>query len=118
MIGVGWGQVSFLPGQEDGDEDQRGNICDNCPTEANTFQDDSDADRVGDVCDNCLFNPNGDQADLDTDFEGDQCDLDDGLILLDLVDPHGVEYQLEQEYDAFNVYRGALGMLRSVGQYT
>ena len=106
------------PGQQDGDVDQRGDVCDNCPTEANTMQDDWDADRVGDVCDNCLFDQNTDQVDLDHDVEGDVCDYDDGEILLEVASPLGVEYQLEQEYDAFHVYRGALGVLRSTGQYT
>lgn len=60
--------------QEDVDEDDIGDVCDNCPYIANSDQTDSDEDGVGDVCDNCPDISNIDQADTDEDGIGDICD--------------------------------------------
>ncbi len=39
--------------QEDGDEDDIGDLCDNFPEIPNTDQEDGDLDGVGNVCDVC-----------------------------------------------------------------
>ena len=106
------------PLQEDLDGDLRGNVCDNCPSEYNTLQDDTDGDRVGDVCDNCALQSNTAQTDLDSDLQGDVCDENDGLIYVLLSDPTSLTYQLEAGFDTFNVYRGSLVVLASLGIYT
>jgi N-acetylneuraminic acid mutarotase len=106
------------PDQEDIDSDQRGNPCDNCPTEANALQDDSDADTVGDVCDNCILEANGDQRDIDSDFEGDVCDQNDGYIVVAVPNSSAVQYQQEEGFWAFNIYRGEMTALRVNGVYT
>jgi len=38
--------------QEDADEDELGDVCDNCPFDCNSQQLDADKDGIGDVCDN------------------------------------------------------------------
>ncbi|XP_077298566.1 cartilage oligomeric matrix protein-like [Arctopsyche grandis] len=79
-------------GQEDADEDGRGDACDsdadgdgisnspdNCPLKYNPDQADSETgggDKVGDACDNCPLVPNEDQEDVDKDGIGDACDPD------------------------------------------
>jgi hypothetical protein len=67
-----------------------GDICDNCPLDANAGQSDNDADTAGDACDldddddgvpdltdNCPFVANVIQSDNDGDGDGDSCDGDD-----------------------------------------
>lgn len=65
------------PGQEDLDDDLRGDICDICPEIPNFMQDDLDGDSVGDPCDNCPEISNTWQENSDDDQVGDACDLDD-----------------------------------------
>jgi hypothetical protein len=60
--------------QEDGDGDQRGDVCDNCALIVNNDQSDVDVDGVGDPCDNCAALPNADQDDLNGNGVGDACD--------------------------------------------
>ncbi|MGB2984686.1 MAG: PKD domain-containing protein, partial [Phycisphaerae bacterium] len=80
--------------QEDSDNDGPGDVCDNCPNDANADQADADGDDFGDVCDvcpndelndidedgvcgdvdNCPNDPNAYQVDSDTDGLGDVCD--------------------------------------------
>ena len=52
--------------QEDADEDEVGDVCDNCPEFPNANQNDSDGDDVGDTCDNCREKSNPDQLDSNT----------------------------------------------------
>ncbi len=102
------------PGQEDGDNDDIGDLCDqddgvdpardNCLDHFNPDQLDTDGDGFGDVCDrdrdndevgnevggyqdNCLLVPNFDQRDTDRDGFGDACSTDDdGDGILDAID--------------------------------
>jgi len=62
------------PTQTNTDGDNRGDLCDNCPTVSSPSQADGDADTVGDACDNCFTVPNPAQADGDGDLRGDVCD--------------------------------------------
>ncbi|MFC1750014.1 immunoglobulin-like domain-containing protein [Pseudomonadota bacterium] len=78
----------------DTDGDGRGDIVDNCPSNANANQLDTDSDGTGDVCDatpngdddndgidnttdNCPAITNADQLNTDGDSQGDACDSDD-----------------------------------------
>ena len=106
------------PDQSDVDIDQRGDVCDNCVFDFNSFQDDFDDDAVGDACDNCIFDVNPDQSDFDSDFEGDLCDFDDGLILVTFRQVDYVEWQREEGFSSWNLYRGDLSVLKSAGVYT
>jgi len=47
---AGWIEGECSIRQEDGDGDDRGDVCDNCPCHANSDQADSDLDGIGDVC--------------------------------------------------------------------
>ncbi len=101
------------------DSDDLGDACDNCPGDHNPSQDDWDGDAVGDFCDNCQFDRNTSQTDRDADSEGDICDLDDGLIYVSFSSgPDFVEWQEESGFDSWNFYKGALGVLTTIGDYT
>ncbi|TFH61468.1 MAG: hypothetical protein E4G91_08120 [Candidatus Zixiibacteriota bacterium] len=78
---------SYLASPTDSDGDGIGDLCDNCPTVANTEQTDTDNEGLGDACDpdmdndgimnavdNCNYVPNPDQQNHDTDSLGDACD--------------------------------------------
>ena len=64
------------PDQADGDNDGRGDLCDNCPARWNPDQADGDDDGRGTLCDNCPGVANPAQTDSDGDGEGDECDMD------------------------------------------
>jgi N-acetylneuraminic acid mutarotase len=104
--------------QADLDSDQRGDLCDNCPDAYNPLQEDGDGDKLGDVCDNCIGDFNPDRADFDHDGEGDVCDVNDGMILVFADDPSLLRWQQEVGPTVWNVYRGAISVLRSTGVYT
>ena len=58
---------------DDGDADNVGDICDNCPADANTNQADTDGDGNGDACDLCPgFDDN---LDCDGDTLPDACEI-------------------------------------------
>jgi hypothetical protein len=83
----------FNPGQENRDEDRRGDACDQCPESGdddadgdgacddvdsclglhNVPQTDGDQDGLGDACDNCQGAPNPEQVDSNEDGAGDAC---------------------------------------------
>lgn len=75
----------LLPCDEPRDSDEDGVIddLDNCPLTFNPLQEDQDEDNRGDVCDNCVRRPNFDQADTvgrpgcpAPDGVGDACDCE------------------------------------------
>jgi hypothetical protein len=78
---------------------------------------DIDGDGVADELDNCPELSNSDQSDVDLDAEGDRCDLDDGRIYIFFDSPNVVSWQAELGYEAWNAYRGDLGVLQSLGEY-
>lgn len=91
------------------------------PTSAgapNVLAIDSDGDGIADSVDNCVTAWNPSQADFDGDGEGDRCDLDDGRIELYFDATDRVEWQPENGFDAWNLYRGDLALLESSGVYT
>jgi hypothetical protein len=55
---------------------------------------------------------------VDADGEGDSCDLNDGLLILGLIDSSHVGWQAEAGIDRYNLYRGDLAVLKSTGIYT
>ncbi|MDO8630248.1 MAG: thrombospondin type 3 repeat-containing protein, partial [Phycisphaerales bacterium] len=63
----------------DQDGDLIADVCDNCPSVANSSQADADTDGVGDTCDNCPLLPNPGQADCDNDGKGDACAIAEGI---------------------------------------
>jgi len=73
-VGTRKGVPTYGTDQADGDGDNVGDICDNCPDDANADQTDSDGDLLGDACDNCPNDYNPDQSDIDEDGIGDVCD--------------------------------------------
>jgi hypothetical protein len=103
---------------DDADGDGVCDANDNCPTVPNPGQEDTDADAVGDACDNCPFDVNPGQLDLDGDGVGDACDLDDQMIYILFGDPLFVEWQEELGFVRWNAYRGDLGVLKRLGEYT
>ena len=103
---------------EDDDADGVYGQDDNCQGQPNPLQTDSDLDGIGDACDNCVFEPNPAQADFNSDAEGDLCDLDDGLIYVRFPDRDSLNWQLEQEFSRWNIYRGDLTLLLTEGAYT
>lgn len=68
--------------QADDDDDNRGDVCDNCPDMPND-QADADNDGRGDRCDNCPAAANTDQANGDGDEYGDVCDLCPTVVSID-----------------------------------
>jgi hypothetical protein len=79
---------------------------------------DEDGDGLQNSSDNCPFITNLDQADIDSDLVGDACDLDDGQILIGPGRDSRVEWQQEAGFEAFNLYRGNLAVLKASGIYT
>jgi len=67
-----WKVNVFTIRQPDADDDGVGDICDNCPDDANFDQADADGDGVGDACDLC----DGDDPLGDTDGDGVCDDID------------------------------------------
>jgi hypothetical protein len=103
---------------EDSDGDSIHNACDNCPGTVNVSQVDTDGDGFGDACEYCVLVPDPDKTDSDSDSEIDLCDSDDGLIYIRFDAPTVVEWDLELGFDAWNVYRGDLEVLKNSGVYT
>jgi len=79
---------------------------------------DADGDGIDSCNDNCPSVHNASQADLDDDFRGDHCDTDDGLIYVLFSVPGEVAWQAEQGFDAWNLYKGDLDVLKAGGPYT
>ncbi len=106
------------PDQANSDGDMFADACDNCPAIWNHSQNDADHDGLGDECDNCVYWPNSGQSDGNGDGEGDACDRNDGLIYLLLHTDQFVDWDDEERLDSWNLYRGALAVLRQEGLYT
>ncbi len=79
---------------------------------------DTDGDGPTSCNDNCpeLYNPG--QSDIDLDFEGDACDLDDGMIYVTFATKPEVDWQAEQGFQSWNLYKGDLDVLRASLVYT
>ncbi len=108
----------FISVGDDPDADGFAPLCDNCPFTFNPAQVDTDDDAVGDLCDNCPIDRNPSQSDDDSDLEGDVCDLDDGIIYMSFPGSDSVEWQEEQGFMTWNLYRGDLDVLKTTGVYT
>jgi hypothetical protein len=106
------------PAQQDADQDAVGDSCDNCRNAPNPAQAETDGDQLGDACDNCPTVPNPDQGDVNHDLVGDACDLNDGLILVTMLNQITLAWQLENGFESFNIYRGDLAVLKATGVYT
>jgi len=106
------------PTGSDDDGDGRRGVCDNCPTTANSSQTDADDDGVGDACDNCVSTLNPAQGDADGDGFGDLCDATPGVVLIGFDEPNVVLWGGIDDFDSWNLYRGALDVLRVTGDYT
>jgi hypothetical protein len=102
----------------DADGDGVVDACDNCPERENAGQEDADRDGLGDACDECFHNAFGPSPDADGDGEVDFCDVDDGAITVQFASRELLVWDGEQGYEAWNVYRGDLGVLRATGEYT
>lgn len=79
---------------------------------------DADGDTVPNACDNCRVTPNRSQADADSDGEGDLCDLDDGLFVVEFLDPDTLIWHDEPEFQSFNLYRSDLLFMLASAIYT
>ncbi|MCP3980720.1 MAG: hypothetical protein GY716_15570 [bacterium] len=79
---------------------------------------DTDADGILDACDNCplVFNP--EQTDTDADGLGDACDPTSGVIRISVEPGNLLMWGTVDPYDAWNLYRGDLQVLRTTGSYT
>jgi hypothetical protein len=55
---------------------------------------------------------------MDEDYEGDACDLDDGVIYFVIGEPGIIAWREEAGYEAWNLYRGDLSVLKATGEYT
>ena len=102
------------PDQTDSDGDGRGDACDACPADPT----DSDGDGLDDACDTCPAVRDPSQVDSDQDGEGDACDLDDGSLVLGFVSSTTVAWDMEVGFDAWNIYRLDMSVLRGSGIYT
>ena len=97
---------SANPDQTDGDDDGRGDVCDDCPQHRPIG--DRDADGVDDACDPCVLGP---QVDDDGDGVFDACDLcpaypgsdldADGDTIGDDCDPDFLLLNERQLFDSF-----------------
>ena len=79
---------------------------------------DGDRDGIVNRLDNCPMAANADQRDSDGDGPGDVCDLDDGVIYVLPQRTDRIAWQAETGFDAWNCYRGNLGVLRETWVYT
>jgi choice-of-anchor B domain-containing protein len=123
-------------GQEDGDADGVGDAGDNCAADPNPSQLDLDRDGLGNACDDdldgdgvpdladgdrdddgvadasdlCVEVPDAAQLDRDSDGQGDACDEDDDVVHGVRLDGDLVRWQPEAGADAYDLYRGDVGL--------
>ncbi len=79
---------------------------------------DDDGDGVEDAADNCPMLANQAQEDTDGDGVGDACDPDDGVIHIRFPELRVAEWDPETRFNAWNLYKGDLDVLKRTGIYT
>ena len=100
--------------QNDTDNDDVGDVCDNCIKLNNTNQTDVDGDGVGNACDNCRYYANKDQDPEDPERFGSLCTTkpafedDDEDMFTDRKASLGAKFILQPFMDVLNSFTGMI----------